>query len=68
MLKRKFENVETELEGLRSAEGKWLEEKRRMAEQLSNETNLRRELETKMKGELSDALAENESVKKKSRK
>jgi hypothetical protein len=39
-----------------------------MAEQLSNETNLRRELETKMKGELSDALAENESVKKKSKK
>ncbi|MCF6228205.1 MAG: hypothetical protein L3J82_06000, partial [Planctomycetes bacterium] len=49
MLKRKFESAETDLEGLRASEGKWLEEKRRMASQLSNETNLRRELEAKYK-------------------
>jgi len=67
MLKRKFENVETELEGLRAAEGKWLEERRRMAAQLSNETNLRRELEEKMKGELSESTAENAALKKKSK-
>jgi chromosome segregation ATPase len=65
MLKRKFENVETELEGLRSAEGKWLEEKRRMAEQISNETNLRRELEKNLKGEVDAAKAETSAVKKK---
>jgi chromosome segregation ATPase len=68
MLKRKFENVETELEGLRSAEGKWLEEKRRMAEQLSNETNLRRELEKNLKGEVDEAKAEPSAVKKKLKK
>lgn len=68
MLKRKFENVEAELEGLRTAEGKWLEEKRRLAAQLSNETNMRRELEAKMSKELDDVKAENESVKKKSKK
>lgn len=67
MLKRKFENVEAELEGLRASEGKWLEEKRRMAAQLSNETNLRRELEQKMKAELADAQSENEAGKKNSR-
>jgi chromosome segregation ATPase len=68
MLKRKFENIETELEGLRSAEGKWLEEKRRMAEQLSNETNLRRELEKNLKGEVDEAKAETSAVKKKLKK
>ncbi len=67
MLKRKFEGVEAELEGLRAAEGKWLEEKRRMAAQLSNETNLRRDLEEKLKAELNDARAETEAGKKNSR-
>ncbi len=68
VLKRKFEGVESELEALRAAEGKWLEEKRRMAAQLSNETNLRRDLEEKLKGEVAEAKAETASVKKKSKK
>jgi chromosome segregation ATPase len=68
VLKRKFEGVESELETLRAAEGKWLEEKRRMAAQLSNETNLRRDLEEKLKGEVAEAKAETASVKKKSKK
>jgi chromosome segregation ATPase len=68
VLKRKFEGVESELETLRAAEGKWLEEKRRMAAQLSNETNLRRDLEEKFKGEVAEAKAETASVKKKSKK
>ncbi len=68
VFKRKFEGVESELEALRAAEGKWLEEKRRMAAQLSNETNLRRDLEEKLKGEVAEAKAETASVKKKSKK
>jgi chromosome segregation ATPase len=55
-LKRRFEGVEGELEQLRAAEGKWLEDKRRLAHQLSNETNLRRELEKKF--EEANAAAE----------
>ncbi|MBK9975034.1 MAG: hypothetical protein IPP14_09715 [Planctomycetes bacterium] len=64
-LSRKYENVEAELESLRAAEGKWLEEKRRMAAQLSNETNLRRELEEKLKKELADEKIGREADKKK---
>lgn len=67
MLKRKFEGVEAELESLRGAEGKWLEDKRRLASQLVNETNLRQELEKKLTGELQEAQAANEAGKKNSR-
>lgn len=65
MLKRKFEGVEAELESLRGAEGKWLEDKRRLAAQLVNETNLRQELEKKLTGELAEAKAATEAGKKK---
>ncbi|HRJ76982.1 MAG TPA: hypothetical protein PLF37_00565 [Planctomycetota bacterium] len=46
---RKYEQIDAELEKLRVAEGKWLEERRNMAAQLSHETNLRREVEAKLK-------------------
>jgi chromosome segregation ATPase len=65
VLKRKFENVESELEELRTAEGKWLEDKRRLASQLSNETNLRRDVEAKLSAELERLSKENEEGKKK---
>lgn len=46
---RKYEQIDAELEKLRTSEGKWLEEKRNIAAQLSHETNLRREAEQKLK-------------------
>ena len=48
MVRRKFENVEDDLEQLRAAEGKWLEEKRLLAQQLVNETDNRRQAEKKL--------------------
>ncbi len=46
---RKYEQIDAELEKLRTSEGKWLEERRNIAAQLSHETNLRREVEQKLK-------------------
>lgn len=50
MVARKYDNVAAELEALRVAEGKWLEEKRVMASQVTHEADLRKQLEAKMKG------------------
>ncbi len=50
MVARKYENVAAELEALRQSEGKWLEEKRVMASQVTHEADLRKQLETKMQG------------------
>jgi chromosome segregation ATPase len=50
MIARKYDNVAAELEGLRAAEGKWLEEKRVMASQVTHEADLRKKLEAQMGG------------------